>query len=162
MTNRNPITAALGILALLFLLFPDPAAATQGHGGIEGVYVHQMAHLFFILSLGVLIYSLRARNLVEASGWRLIQYSALFFILWNADTVLVHALDDQLRIIQVADIKTWQIQITDSFNLPALQWLYYLAKLDHLLCVPALLFLFLGLKRLLRDNVPAETTLQTP
>jgi len=33
--------------------------------------------------------------------------------------------------------------------------LYYAAKLDHLLCVPALLFLFFGLRRLLKD---AETT----
>ena len=34
---------------------------------------------------------------------------------------------------------------------PALAWLYYAAKLDHLLCVPALLFLYFGLRRLLKE-----------
>lgn len=160
--DRKPIPFVCSAFVLLFLLFPDSAAATQGHGGIEGVYVHQMAHLFFILSLCVLIYSLRTRKLIEEKGWRLIQYSALFFIFWNIDAVLVHTLDDQLRIIQVERIMTWQIQITDSFNLSAVRWLYYLAKLDHLLCVPALLFLYLGLKRLFKDSVPAKAKLQTP
>ena len=162
MKDRNSIPFVCSAFALLFLLLPDPAAATQGHGGIEGVYVHQMAHLFFVLSLCVLIYSLRTRKLIEEEGWRLIQYSALFFILWNADTVLVHALDDQLRIIEVARIGTWQIQITDSFGHSGLRWLYYVAKLDHLLCVPALFFLYLGLKSLLKKNISTKTRWNSP
>lgn len=156
------MTAACVGITLLAFLFPDSAAATQGHGGIEGVYVHQMAHLFFILSLCVLIYSLRTRRLIEEKGWRLIQYSALFFILWNMDAVLVHALDDQFGFIQVTRIETWQIKITDSFQLTPLRLLYYLAKLDHLLCVPALFFLYLGLKRLLKESVPGKVERQAP
>ena len=155
--NGNLLTA--GIFLLPYAM-PSTAMATQGHGGIEGVYVHQMAHLFFILSLCVLIYSLRTRKLIEEKGWRLIQYSALFFILWNMDAFLVHALDDQFGIIQVTRIETWQIQITDSFDLSPIRWLYYLAKLDHLLCVPALFFLYLGLKRLLNESVPEKVERQ--
>jgi len=34
------------------VLAPNTALATQGHGGIEGVYAHQIAHLFFIISMG--------------------------------------------------------------------------------------------------------------
>ena len=83
---------------------PDTALATQGHGGIEGVYAHQFAHLFFLFSMGSLIYWLRARKLIREPGWRLIQYSALFFILWNLDTLTVHALDDQFSVVQVQSL----------------------------------------------------------
>ena len=129
-----------------------PALATQGHGGIEGVYAHQMAHLFFIISMGVLIYWLRTRGLVQSSGWRWIQYSALFFIIWNLNTVLVHALDDQFEIIQVQSIGPWALRISDPFDRNGIKILYYAAKLDHLLCVPAMVFLYLGLKRLLQEQ----------
>ena len=132
--------------------FPGLALATQGHGGIEGVYAHQLAHIFFILSLGVLIYWLRDRKLVQATGWRLIQYSAFFFILWNIDAITVHALDDQFDIIQAETIGVWQIRITDIFNHDILKLFYYVTKLDHLLCLPALLFLYFGLRRLIVDS----------
>lgn len=127
---------------------PGNALATQGHGGIEGVYAHQIAHLFFIVSIGILIYWLRERKLVQETGWRYIQYAALFFILWNIDTILVHALDDQFRIIQTQSVGTWQIQIEDAYSHNVIKLFYYVAKLDHLLCVPALVLLYLGLKRL--------------
>jgi hypothetical protein len=133
---------------------PSLALATQGHGGIEGVYAHQIAHIFFIISLGVLIYWLRARKLVQTTGWRFIQYSALFFMLWNLDTITVHALDDQFRFIEAQTIGIWRIQITDSVGHNSLKILYYVIKLDHLLCVPALLFLYFGLRRLIVENKP--------
>ena len=143
--------AAAGLVGGM-LIHPDLAFATQGHGGIEGVYVHQMAHIFFIISMATLIYWLRQSGLARQTGWRLIQFSALFFILWNLDTILVHALDDQFSVLQVERIVRWQILLTDRFDSDFLKWVYYVAKLDHLLCVPALLFLFSGLKRLLKDN----------
>lgn len=142
-----------GVLAWM-LFNPEIARATQGHGGIEGVYIHQMAHIFFIISMGVLIYWLKERGLARETGWRLIQLSALFFILWNLDAILVHSLDDQFEIIDVQRIGTWQILINDRFNNAYLKIIYYFAKLDHLLCVPALIFLFLGLKRLAKDSAP--------
>jgi hypothetical protein len=151
--NGRASAALLPILCCLMgsLLLPEPALATQGHGGIEGVYAHQIAHIFFLISMGVLIYWLRQRGLVRESGWRYIQYAAFFLILWNLDTILVHALDDQFRIIATERVGTWQIRITDSGNRPALKLLYYFAKLDHLLCVPAIVCLFVGLRRLLPD-----------
>ena len=129
-------------------LVPGTAPATQGHGGIEGVYAHQFAHLFFIISMGILIYWLRERKLVRETGWRFIQYAALFFILWNIDTIIVHALDDQIRIIQTQSVGTWQIRIDDAYSNDFIKLFYYFAKLDHLLCVPALVLFYLGLKRL--------------
>jgi hypothetical protein len=151
---KTKICAIIFIIGSVTLLLPDLALATQGHFGIEGVYAHQFAHIFFILSLGVLIYWLRARKLVQHTGWRFIQYSALFFILWNIDTITVHALDDQFGIIQVETIGVWKIRIADAFNNDILKLFYYVIKLDHLLCVPALLFLYFGLRRLIVESQP--------
>jgi hypothetical protein len=65
---------------------------------------------------------------------------------------MVHLLDDQFNIIAVERIGSWQIQIHDLYDNNDLKILYYFAKLDHLLCVPALIYLYLGLKRLLKES----------
>ena len=122
---------------------PDIVLATQTHGGPEGVYAHQIAHLFYALSMGFFIHWLRERKLVEESGWRFIQYAAFFLILWNLDAFLVHFLEQ-------TGLRSIQINAQNGNN--GLETLYYFAKLDHLLCVPALFFLYLGLKRLLRAS----------
>lgn len=139
----------------LILFIAEPALATQAHGAPEGLYAHQLAHIFFILSMGVLIYWLRARQLVKMVAWRHIQYAALFLILWNIDAFCVHLLEEQIAVIDVQRLDGWQIRIS-SPNYPdlPLAWLYYAAKLDHLLCVPALIFLYAGLKRLLKETDP--------
>ena len=79
------------LLVLAIALVSEPALATQAHSAPEGLYAHQLAHIFFIVSMGVLIYWLRERKLVQAVGWRYIQYAALFFILWNLDAFSVPA-----------------------------------------------------------------------
>ncbi|MEJ2169582.1 MAG: hypothetical protein P8X90_29100 [Desulfobacterales bacterium] len=140
-----------GVIVALVLV-SDPAFATQAHGAPEGLYAHQLAHIFFIVSMGVLIYWLRERKLVRAVGWRYIQYAAFFFILWNLDAFSVHLLEEQIAVINVRHIDPWKISITASNQSSALTWVYYAAKLDHLLCVPALLFLYFGLRRLLKDT----------
>ena len=81
-------------ISLGYLLCSAQAAmATQAHGGPEGLYVHQMAHILFIFSLAVLIYWLREHSLIKEPGWRYVQYAAFFLILWNIDAVLAHYLD---------------------------------------------------------------------
>jgi hypothetical protein len=126
----------------------DVAWATQTHGEPEGLYAHQLAHLFFIFSMAILVYWLRARNLIKEKGWRHIQYGALLFILWSIDTFTVHLLDEQVQLVQILRIDFWNLKIVTAEGLDWLGLLYYLMKLDHLLCVPALLFLFNGLRRL--------------
>ena len=142
---------SLGFIVLI-LIATEPAFATQAHSAPEGIYSHQMAHFFFIFSMGVLIYWLRARKLVQLVGWRYIQYAALFFILWNLDAFTVHLLDEQLAVIEIQRLNLWEINITAHNHSKGLVWLYYFVKLDHLLCVPALLFLYFGLKRLLKKT----------
>ena len=150
MRYRGYFKAIWLIASILFLA--EPAVATQAHGAPEGLYAHQLGHLFFIVSMGVLIFWLRERQLVQAAGWRYIQYSALFFILWNVDAFFVHLVDEQIALIETQRIGVWDINITSNSGSQFLTWLYYVAKLDHLLCVPALLFLYFGLRRLLKDS----------
>jgi len=146
--HRNLVQLALAVLALI-LAWPDVADATQAHGHPEGIYTHQLAHIFFLFSMGVLVYLLRARDLVNEQGWRYIQISALFLLLWNLDALAVHFLQEQAGLVQVSSQAGWQIQVSSTDGNSLLPWLFYLLKLDHLLCVPALIFLYLGLRRLI-------------
>jgi hypothetical protein len=136
----------------LVLVTPDNTLATQAHGAPEGIYAHQLAHIFFIISMGFLIHWLRERKLVRESGWRFIQYAAFFLILWNIDAFTVHLLSEQINIIQFRKVGSWQVQINAINSNKGLEVFYYIAKLDHLFCVPALFFLYSGLKRLTKES----------
>ena len=149
----NPMWLFLLSFVLMFIL-PDLALATQAHSDPEGLYVHQFAHAFFIISLWIFIYWLRFRDLVKETGWRYIQYAALFLILWNTDAAIAHLLDEQLNIIAVERVGPWHIKITSTDNTVFTIVLYYLVKLDHLLCVPALLFFSAGIRQLLKGTPP--------
>jgi len=138
----------VGAIFFLQLIFTLPAMATQGHGQPEGLYAHQMAHLFFIFSMGVLIYWLQSLELTAIPGWRLIQFAALFFILWNVNAYAAHYLEEQLDLLAISRKGPWLIEIQAPDGLGWLAYVYYVTKLDHLFCVPALIFMYLGLKRL--------------
>ena len=148
----------LSWLAIAFglILHPVPALALQTHGGMEGLYVHQVAHVFFAFSMGLLIFWLRKRRLTASLSWRYIQYAALFLIAWNADTITSHWLLEQSGLIDVQFVAPIHIRITTAEGWQWVTEFYYLTKLDHLLCVPALFFLFLGLRRLLHTSQPEE------
>jgi hypothetical protein len=154
MRKRRLILRVCSLIALAVLagwLLPETALAVQEHGAPEGIYSRQGAHLFFIASMVLLVYWLRQRRLVREAGWRYIQYAAFFFILWNADAFTAHFLDEQSGILDTAMAAPDKIKIEVGENLTALAWFYYIAKLDHLLCVPAMAFLYAGLRRLLKD-----------
>lgn len=148
----------LGVVGVIALL-PEIGHATQAHAAPEGIYSHQLAHLFFIISLCWLIYWLYNRRLTVQSGWRFIQYAAIFLILWNIDAFLAHMMDEQLALVNAKRLGNWQIRIQSSTGQSDLAWIYYFLKLDHLLCVPAMVFLYAGLKRLVNAHIdhPPET-----
>jgi len=159
MEKRTNTIYLFPLLLVFYFLFPDTALATQAHGDPEGLYVHQFAHFFFTVSLAIFIYWLRFKGLIVETGWRYIQYAALFLILWNADAALAHLLDEQIRIIEVERIGNWHIKLNSSDNTRFTIIVYYLAKLDHLLCVPALIFLSAGLKQFLKKPLPPSLSL---
>jgi hypothetical protein len=143
--------AALAVI-LGCLLWPARAAmAIQIHSGLEGLYVHQIAHILFLFSMGALIYWLRDSGLIEEPGWRYVQYSALFFILWNIDAVAGHYLDGHGNLFVLADEGSFAARIHLVNGSSRVMLLYYFAKLDHLFCVPGIVFLYMGLRRLLKQ-----------
>ena len=147
---KKLIILSTGTFYLICL--PDALYAFQEHGGPEGLHVHQMAHVFFAFSMGLLIYWLRRRKLVAVRGWRYIQYAALLLIVWNIDALWGHWLEESSGLIDTRRSGPMSISITAVDGYEWLIPLYYAAKLDHLICVPALAFLFLGLRRLLHEH----------
>jgi hypothetical protein len=150
MNQRAKPYLVAGVLTGL-LLSAHPALATQTHGAPEGLYVHQLAHLFFIVSMGSLEFWLRQRNLVLEPGWKYIQLAAILFIIWNIDAMTVHFMDERLHILGISKVDFWHIRIVSLQGQYSLAVLYYLLKLDHLLCVPAMFFLYKGLRCFVED-----------
>lgn len=139
------------ILAGLVLI-PGPAHAIQLHLTSEGIITHQMGHLFFLVSMVVLIFTLSGKGLDKQKGWRLIQYSAFFFILWNLDAVLGHFLDNQIHVVKIENLSFSRMRMAVHNDSSALYWVYYALKLDHLLAVPAMLLFFRGLSTLVKEQ----------
>lgn len=127
------------------------ASAIQIHASSEGIITHQIGHLFFF-SMVALIFTITGKGLNTQKGWRLIQYSAAFFILWNIDVLAAHFLDNQIRIVAIENISRGQIRVTAQNGSSFLAWTYFFLKLDHLLCVPAMFFLYRGLARLVTEQ----------
>jgi hypothetical protein len=144
---RKPL-AAVALLGF----FPEGAFATQLHASSEGIITHQVGHLFFLFSMVALIFTITGKGLHIQRGWRFIQYSAFFFILWNLDALCAHFLDNQIQAVTIENISLWQVRLVVEKGSSFLAWIYYILKLDHLLCVPAMLFLYKGLSSLVNEQ----------
>jgi hypothetical protein len=139
-------------VAAAILLLPGPAQAIQLHLTSEGIITHQMGHIFFLVSMVALIFTLSGKGLDKQKGWRLIQYSAFFFILWNLDAVLGHFLDNQIHVVKIENLSFSRMRMEVHNDSTALYWVYYALKLDHLLAVPAMLLFFRGLSTLVKEQ----------
>lgn len=146
--GRGLIKRAAPWLAGAFFLLWWPCQEAWGlqvHPEPEGLYSHQIAHLFFILSMAILVFWLRKRDLVRESGWRLIQWGCIMFIVWNAGAFIGHAVEAEMTEESFAG-KGWsRALLLQGMVSPVI---YLLLKMDHLTCVPAILFLYLGLKKI--------------
>jgi len=133
-------------------LLPTDLYATQLHASSEGIITHQVGHLFFLFSMVALIFTVTGKGLDKQRGWRMIQYSAFFFILWNLDAITAHFFDNQIHAVKIENLSFGKIRILTNNNSSSFAWIYYVLKLDHLLCVPAMLFLYKGLSDLVDDQ----------
>lgn len=153
--NRFPLYSIFTIsllLAISLFIAPDSAHATQMHSSSEGVIVHQIGHLFFLISMVVLYFTIKEKSLHSEKGWRLIQLSALLFVMWNLDALLVHFLDNQVQIILPEVLSVWEIKVEAADRSSALVWFYYLLRLDHLFCLPAMILFWRGLVLIFRSD----------
>jgi len=136
----------------LLILLPMDVFAIQLHASSEGIITHQMGHLFFLFSMVALIFTVTGKGLDRQKGWRLIQYSAFFFILWNLASTTAHFFDNQIHAVKIENISFGKIKIITSNDSSVLAWFYYVLKLDHLLCVPAMVLLYKGLSTLVAEQ----------
>jgi hypothetical protein len=137
------VTLITGVLWLC----PEPARALQSHGAPEGLITHQLAHVLFAVSMGVLAYWLSSNRFTRQRGWRLIQISCLLFLLWNLVAFSGHVVEGMLPPDLILGPKgSWNQRLITEHGLTAPA--YYSLKLDHLVCVPAILCLFLGIRSL--------------
>ena len=139
-------------VAFLIPALPENLYALQFHSGSEGIITHQIGHLFFLFSMVVLMFIINGKGLAIHKGWRLIQVSAFFFVLWNGCAIVVHFLDNQIYAVSVERLANGYAKIRTQNNSSLLGWVYYVLKLDHLLCVPAMFLMYRGLSCLVDEQ----------
>jgi hypothetical protein len=128
-------------------LAPGPALALQTHGPPEGLYVHQIAHILFAAALLFLIWALKQEGMARVSGFRYLIWACSLFILWNLVAFAGHwaevLLNPQDFLGEAGGLSRRLVMSG------AASWVYFLAKLDHLILLPAFFFLACGLKFLI-------------
>lgn len=140
-------------IILTALVSPEAAWAFQSHPAPEGLYAHQLAHVFFCVAMGILAYWLQVNRFVQQRGWRLIQISCILFVFWNLNTFFGHWVEERVAADAVIGEPDWtQRIILDS----SMTRLYYALKLDHLVSVPAMICLFLGIRSLYKYALKEE------
>ena len=142
------VCAAVWAVILTQLVSPAGALAIQLHQGKEGIIVHQVGHVIFLLSMVMLIFIITGRQLNKEYGWKMILISAILFSLWHLDTIAAHFFDNQIRAVTLQNLSLWQVKISAMSGSQLMVHFYHTLKLDHLLCVPALFCFYRGLARL--------------
>ena len=142
------------VLLLAGCLLPDNALAFQPHA-YSGLYIHQLAHFFLVVSLFFFVIKARQTRFASLKGWQHIIAGTWLLMLWSATTMVGHFLDLHLpedsiflplgAIIPWLRIDGWQAA------------LYYVLKLDHLIAVPAIFLFYRGLKLLREEQAPSSS-----
>ena len=134
---------------LLVILLCKDAWALQTHGSSEGIVVHQLAHIQYLGALAYLFWDIR-RSSFTGVGWVYLQRFCLLMMLWNAIAFIGHF--SQMSLAEGA-ISTEDGYLSSLLLLPVTfgKWIYYVTALDHLVCAPALFFLFLAMRSFYRS-----------
>ena len=131
-------------LTLLLLLQTAEAWALQPHGGGEGLVIHQMAHVFFMGTLTYLYLHTRRTQDLVSRGWRYLRLFCVLLFFWNLMAFIGHETAVHLSSDDFSDLGTWNEKLVRPLS--ALKLIYYIAKMDHFLTVPALIALFWSLR----------------
>lgn len=141
---RSPFHTLTILLTIILLLQAANAWALQSHGEPEGLYVHQMAHVLFIGALAYLYLHTRRTTALPSKGWRYLRIFCFLLIVWNLMALTGHELSVRLAPEEFIDIGTWREQLAPPITFGKI--IYFIAKMDHFLNVPALLALFISLR----------------
>lgn len=133
-------------LTLIFILCSaGNAMALQTHGAPEGIYVHQMAHILFIVALGYLYWHTRKTEETSGQGWKWFQLFCLFMMAWNGLAFIGHETYSHLSTTDFLAKNSWDARL--AYPITFKKVLYYITKMDHFLIVPALFALVVGLRK---------------
>lgn len=143
--RSNPRPLMPGMTALFYsLLDPMQALAVQAHGGTaEGLVVHQLGHVLFVGGLLFLLNRLRRLKTSDYGGFEFKLFLWLI-ILWNALAFHEHWYQETInpdKFIRTAG------KISGFIISTPLDALYYFSRMDHLLLLPAFLFLMAALNK---------------
>ena len=128
---------------LLLVILPSHAWAVQSHGGSEGLVSHQLGHILFSIGMIYLLYRLVILR-QRGAGWGAFKIFLSLLILWNILTFTGHWMNEYVSADQFRREDGHVVaMVFGSFA----DGVYYLTRLDHLVLVPAMLFLILALKR---------------
>lgn len=131
------------VLAVIVVLIACSGAwATQEHADPEGLVSHQLAHLFFMVSMAVLIVQIR-RTSPLPKGWRYIGIAAFLFLLWNINTFTVHWIRETIPPGVIRG--EWWVRQIDISTLKA-KMVYAGKMLDHFLLVGAMAAFLMGIR----------------
>lgn len=128
--------------SLIGLVVTDHALAVQTHGGSEGLVAHQIGHVLFVVGMATIL-CMVITNRIHGPGWSSFKNFLFLILCWNLLTFTGHWLNELIdteNFINVLGQKSG-FKIESSID-----FLFYLSQLDHILLVPALVFLALALK----------------
>ena len=125
------------------LFWPGQALAVQQHGGAEGLVAHQVAHILFLVGIIYLLYKM-FRDTFNDQGWFEFKVFLWLIIGWNVLTFTGHWMRESVDPAAFSKVDGRTISyavdgVADAY--------FYLTRLDHLLLVPAFIFLFLALRK---------------
>ncbi len=142
---------------LVSLFMPVNSWALVPHN-YPGYYIHQMGHLYFLLSCAFVIWIILRDNLQGIRGWRYLLFAEIFFILWNLDAFIGHISEFWISADQIIGKREGWDYFKREIILEGKEYVYYITKLDHLWLVPAMLFFYLGLRAHLEsENTPSRS-----
>ncbi len=157
----NSIIRHLSYMSFLFffilLVSPSPALAIQAHSGLEALYVHQGAHLFYALSMALFAYRIYRSHLMNEKARKFMAIGAVILMSWNLWAFSGHCIELFIPEKYFVAIGPHSKSAPGLYIADWKEIAYYLLKMDHFLCVPALVFFYLGIRAFVE-----ELTLQKP
>ncbi len=137
------------LLACIYVILPADAWALQAHGAPEGLFVHQMSHIFVALAMAYWFWDIR-RSSFQGKGWRYLQVFCVLMLAWNIMALTGHAVSVSLDAEHISKATGYlSSRLVGPMDLQ--KTIFYITRLDHFVIVPALFFLFLGVRSLYKD-----------
>lgn len=134
------------------LLLPSPAWAIIPQN-YPGIYTHQLAHVFFAITLAVIIGHKIKKGYWLQRGWKYIIASFFLLLAWNIFAFAGHMVEFGMKeeyFINPGSVYKEAVWLKG----PALMYVIY--RMDHLFLIPAMALFYLGIRQLYKEQEPAE------